>query len=67
MFVNLNLTVVDDGRHGLTVLHDAFVAYYRHGREHGRPGTWRVMFCCHEGQNHNAVVDDFGNLVRVGA
>jgi len=55
---------------GLTIISDALCAAYRHDRLECAPGKWRVTcpalsaftgvrVAC------DAVVDDFGNLVRV--
>lgn len=41
------------------------VGCWRHETIMCRPGLWRVVVCCDEYRNYDAVVDDFGNLVRV--
>lgn len=44
------------------------VGYWRHETALCRPGLYRVVFCIDDAwgsENADAVVDDFGNLVKV--
>ena len=56
--------VFDDGAYGLSILASIRVLYERFA-VNCRPGTWRVVICWADADNYDAVVDDFGNLVRV--
>lgn len=57
----------------LAFVRNAFWYYERHGNN-CRPGMWSVSVCGHEAREFwplleksaHAVMDDFGNLVRVG-